>query len=326
MFDPDAPDFKGIKTWFNSEPLSVRKMHGKVLLIDFFTYSCVNCVKTFPHVKALHEKYRDRGLVVIGVQTPEFEFEKDDGNVREALERHGITYPVANDSENVTWKLYGNQYWPRRALVNGRGKIVLEQVGEGGEHELELRIIEALHEIGDKGEFEIERNRELTHDERRKVADFVRRKTPEIYLGWERGQGFGNSAVCVPGSCEHFVDQAQHGENVPYLSGDWTQEKERIHKEKSDDGYVAVRYTAREVNAVMEPYNGRRHKVYVFLDGQPLDRSVAGRDVKIDRTGSYVIVDRADMYELVSTDAVESREIRLQSDSEDFAVYTFTFA
>jgi len=325
MFDPDAPDFKEIKTWFNSKPLKVRELHGKVLLIDFWTYSCVNCVRTLPHIKTLHEKYKDRGLVVIGVQTPEFDFEKDDGNIRNALEKYGITYPVANDHDNATWKSYGNQYWPRRALVNGRGKIILEQVGEGGEHELEMGIIQALHEIGVKGEFEIEKDMELTRDEKVKVMNYMKVRTPEFYFGWERGQGFGNSAVCIPGSCTRFVDRGDHQDNIVYLGGDWTQEKERARKEKDEEGHVAMRYTAKSVNAVMQPYLGKKYRVYVFLDGKPLDRAAAGRDVKIDKTGSYVVVDKPDMYELVETDTVQSHEIRLQSDSDEFTLYTLTF-
>lgn len=325
MFDPDAPDFKGIRTWFNSKPLSIRQMHGKVVLVDFFTYSCVNCIRTLPHVKMLHEKYRDRGLIVIGVQTPEFEFERDDENIRKAIEKHGLTYPVANDAENTTWKSYGGQYWPRRALVNGRGKIIFEQVGEGGYHELELKVIECLQEIGVKGEFEIEKNREMTRDEKMEIVSAMRRRTPETYMGWERSQGFGNGSTCVPGSCNHYVDQASHDDNVAYLDGDWVQEKESVRKEKEDVGYVAMRYTAKSVNAVMRPYDGRKHRVYVFLDGQPLDRTAAGRDVKIDRTGSYVIVDAADMYELVETEKMGTHEIKLQSDSDGFTVHAFTF-
>lgn len=325
MFDPDAPEFKDIRTWFNSKPLKVRELHGKVLLLDFWTYSCVNCIRTLPHVKMLHEKYKDRGLVVIGVQTPEFEFEKDDDNIKKALEKYGINYPVANDWSNATWVAYGNKYWPRRALVNGRGKIILEQFGEGGEHELEMKIIEALTEIGVKGEFFVEKERELTREEKMKVFDLMKRKTPEIYLGWERGQGFGNSVVCVPGSCTHFIDRGEHQDNVVYLQGDWTQEKESIHKEKDEEGHVILRYTAKQVNAVMRPYLGKKYRVYVFLDGKPLERSVAGKDIKIDKTGSYAIIDKPDMYELVETDTVQSHEVKLQSDSDEFTLYTFTF-
>lgn len=327
MFEPEAPEFKNIQKWFNSKPLSVRVLRGKILLIDFWTYSCVNCIHTLPHVKMLNEKYKDLGLVVIGVQTPEFEFEKNDENIQKAIEKYGITYPVANDTTNITWQLYGNKYWPRRTLVNGRGKIILEQAGEGGEYELEMKIIEALVEIGVKTEFTIEKKIELTRDDRLKVMDTIKRKTPEIYLGWERGEGFGNSAVCIPGSCTHFIDRGDHKDNLIYLKGNWTQEKERVVKEDKEEGYAVVKYTAREVNAVMEPRLGKKYRVYIFLDGKPLVRGVnAGRDVKIDRIGSYVYIEKPDMYELVETDTMQTHEIKLQSDSDEFTIYTFTFS
>lgn len=324
MFDPDAPDFKDIKKWHNSKPLSIRDFHGKVVLIDFFTYSCVNCVNTMPNVKMMLEKYRDRGLVVIGVQTPEFEFEKDDANIAKALEKHGINYPVANDWNNTTWNSYGGQYWPRRALVNGRGKVVFQQVGEGGEHELELKIIDLLHEIGVKGEFEIEKDRELTREDKLKVADFLKKRTPEVYMGWERGS-IGNGAACVPGSCSHFVDHDRHEPNLAYLDGEWVQEKECARKEGEEEGYLAIRYTARRASAVMRPYLGKKHRVHILLDGKPLERTIAGRDVKIDKTGSFVQVDGPDMYELVETETVGTHELKLVSDSDEFCVHTLTF-
>ena len=268
MFDPDAADFKDIKTWFNSKALSIRNFHGKVVLLDFWTYSCSNCINTLPHIKTLHEKYKDRGLVVIGVQTPEFEFEKEDENIQKAIDKYGITYPVANDHLNTTWKLYGNKYWPRKALINGRGKVVFEQIGEGGEHELEMKIIEALHEIGDRGEFFIEKDRVITKDDKVKVMNYRKMLTPEIYTGWERSEGFGNSAVCVPGSCSHYEDQGVRKDNMVYLHGEWSQDKERIHKENNEEGYAVLKYTAKKANAVITPFFGKKYRVYVTLDGR----------------------------------------------------------
>lgn len=131
--------------------------------------------------------------------------------------------------------------------------------------------------------------------------------------------------MCVPGSCIHFVDDGSHKDNIVYLSGDWTQEKERIRKEGDEDGHAAMKYTAASVNAVMAPFFWKRHRVYVFLDGKPVERSAAGRDVKIDKTGSYVHVDRPDMYELVDSGALETHEIKLQSDSDELTLYALTF-
>lgn len=328
MFDPDAPDFKNIKAWINSPPLSMFQLRKRIVLLDFWTYSCVNCRRTLPFLKMLHEKYSDKGLLIIGIHTPEFEFEKSLENVKKAVEREGIKYPVALDSENTTWKLYGNMYWPRRALVNGRGKIVLEQVGEEGFTELELKIIEMLHEMGVRADWTIEKDMKVSREERLMNYAKMQRRTPEIYLGWERNQGFGNSQVCIPKSCVHFIDRGDHKDNVVYLQGDWIQQKESLKHEGNDTGYVVLKYTAKSVNAVLKPHlDGGRFRVYIYLDGKPLDRSIAGRDVKIHKADkrSYIDVDHPDMFELVETDTIQTHEIKLETDDDQFEIFTFTF-
>ena len=125
-----APDFIGLGNWFNSAPLKLADLRGKVVLVDFWTYGCVNCVNTLPHVTALYAKYRDRGLVVVGIHTPEFPFERSASNVQTALKRHGITYPVAQDNDSQTWNAYRNRYWPAQYIVDQNGKIVFQHDGE----------------------------------------------------------------------------------------------------------------------------------------------------------------------------------------------------
>ena len=143
--DP-APDFAGIEHWLNSSPLTIESLRGKVVLVDFWTYDCVNCARTLPYVTKWFTAYQQRGFVVVGVHTPEFAFERETSNVRAALERFGIRYPVAQDNAYATWKAYGNQYWPAQYLVDRDGTIVLEHMGEGGYDEME-RAIRAL--LGD---------------------------------------------------------------------------------------------------------------------------------------------------------------------------------
>jgi thiol-disulfide isomerase/thioredoxin len=135
-----APNFVGISNWFNSPPLTIAGLRGKVVLVDFWTYGCVNCVNTLPHVTELYAKYRDRGLVVVGVHTPEFPFERSASNVQAALKRHGITYPVAQDNNSQTWNAYGNQYWPAQYIVDQSGKIVYQHDGEGQYQEIDRTI------------------------------------------------------------------------------------------------------------------------------------------------------------------------------------------
>jgi thiol-disulfide isomerase/thioredoxin len=141
-----APELADIKGWLNSAALRLSELRGKVVFLDFWTYSCANCIRTIPHVIRLHQKYASQGLVVIGVHTPEFEYEKDAGSVRSAVERLGIGYPVALDSENTTWKLYGNRYWPRQTLIDHSGEVRYEHIGEGGYEEIEEQVAGLLAE------------------------------------------------------------------------------------------------------------------------------------------------------------------------------------
>jgi thiol-disulfide isomerase/thioredoxin len=139
-----APDFTGIDTWLNSAPLDRKQLRGKVVLVDFWTFDCINCAHTLPHVKDWYARYRDKGLVVVGVHTPEYTFERDTGNLKKAIQRYGIDYPVAQDNAYATWNAYGNQYWPALYLIDQNGRIVYSHYGEGRYAETEAKIRELL--------------------------------------------------------------------------------------------------------------------------------------------------------------------------------------
>lgn len=140
-----APEFAGLGQWFNSEPLTMQKLRGKVVMVDFWTYGCINCVRTLPYVTKLHEKYKDKGLVIVGVHTPEFPFERSASNVEAALKKHGITYPVAQDNNFGTWRAYSNQYWPAQYIVDRNGQIVYTHAGEGAYEEMDRLIGKLLN-------------------------------------------------------------------------------------------------------------------------------------------------------------------------------------
>ncbi len=140
LIGTQAPDFSRIQGWLNSNPLTMKDLMGKVVLLDFWTFDCVNCIRTLPHVRQLHAKFAVDAFVIVGVHTPEFEFERDPDNVASAVKRFRIEYPVALDSENVTWKLYGNQYWPRQTLIDARGIVRWEHAGEGDYDKIEDQI------------------------------------------------------------------------------------------------------------------------------------------------------------------------------------------
>ncbi len=144
MIGKAAPEFEGIKGWINSDPLELRNLKGRVVFLDFWTYCCINCTRTLPHVRELHDQHALEGLVVIGVHTPEFPFERDPKRVANAVQLAGLRYPIALDNDNVTWKLYGNQYWPRQTIVDMEGVVRYEHVGEGDYGEMERKVVELL--------------------------------------------------------------------------------------------------------------------------------------------------------------------------------------
>ncbi|WP_144630486.1 thioredoxin family protein [Bordetella genomosp. 13] len=143
-----APEFTGIEKWLNSEPLTLQGLRGKVVLVDFWTYTCINCINTLPYVKSWHQKYKDQGLVVVGVHTPEFPFERATANVQKALGRFGIEYPVAQDNRYATWEAYGNRYWPAFYLIDKHGRVVYSHFGEGRYKETEAEIQRLLGQPG----------------------------------------------------------------------------------------------------------------------------------------------------------------------------------
>jgi len=146
MIQGPAPELTGITGWINSEPLTLKGLRGKVVFLDFWTYGCYNCQNTLPEMKELHRKYSKEGLVVIGVHTPEFPYERNRDNVERAVAAAGLAYPVALDSSNATWKFYGNHYWPRQAIIDANGDVAYEHIGEGGYDKIEAKVVELLEE------------------------------------------------------------------------------------------------------------------------------------------------------------------------------------
>ncbi len=315
-----ALEFSGLRGWLNTPPLTIDSLRGKVVLLDFWTYSCVNCVRSLPHMKVIHEKYAGDPFVLIGVHTPEFEFEKLPENVASAVKRFGIRYPVAIDSENTTWKLYGNQYWPRQTLIDSKGTVRWEHAGEGDYDKMEDRIRDLLKETGmpagnkgDAGSNKLEK------------FGFTPNTTPEIYTGTLRSQGFGNGQVGVPGSPTRYLDRGKHSRDIPYLSGDWTQFPEYVMHEKAESGYILLKYGARNANAVLGVSDMKQVRVDVELDGKPIEKGRAGGDVQWDSIGSFLLVAENRLYDIVRTKTFETHELKLNTKADDLCLYTYTF-
>ena len=249
-----APEIQGIEAWINTEPLTLTELRGRVVLVDFWTYSCVNCLRTLPHLKAWDAAYRDAGLTIVGVHSPEFAFERVADNVRSAVDRLGIRYPVALDNDFATWRAYSNQYWPAKYLVDRRGRVRFHHFGEGEYEETERRIRELL------GERIAARPRSVDPDVRTEL------RTPESYLGYERLARFANGSVAPDVEWEYTLPEGSLPFDVLAYDGRWTVEPERIVA--GDGARVLLRFQARDIFLVLEG-EGR---VHVLVDGRPLRR------------------------------------------------------
>ena len=298
------------KNWLNSKPIPWEELKGKVVLLDFWTYSCVNCLRTLPALKEMWKKYKDKKLVVIGVHTPEFEFEKDLMNVQKAVRKLGIEYPVLNDPERINWENYGNTYWPRAALINAQGEIILEHVGESGYDEIEEEII-----------VELKKMKRITsafkHKEQKRF--YHPNISPEIYTGSARNQGLGSAKVCTKSGCDEYYDSGKYYSNIIYLQGDWQQTAEYLEF-KGEQGHLAFQYFAKEVNVVMEG----KGSVLILLDDKPISAADTGKDVEVKYDKALVFVSGADMYNIINSKEYHEGVLKIIP-SKGLRVYALTF-
>lgn len=318
---PTAPEIIGIRDWINSEELTLGGLRGKIVLVDFWTYSCVNCIRTLPYLKQWHEKYSSLGFVLIGVHSPEFEFEKKLKNVQMAVDQYGLKYPVALDSDMATWRNYKNRFWPAKYLVDQNGKIRYTHFGEGAYEETE-RMIQALLEETMQQNINIEITKEETQSG---GAGFFR--TRELYAGYAFGGYIGNEQGYTPQQASDFTDTQIHEDGKIYLHGKWFSGEEFVRHARTTqslEDYIAINYLASEVNVVAGA-GQQSYKVFVELDGKKLEKRYAGKDVQFDeQENAFVEVKESRLYNLI-LGPLGKRELRLSSNSDEFSLYTFTF-
>lgn len=337
---PMAAEIQGIDAWINSEPLTIEQLRGKVVLVDFWTYTCVNCIRTFPFLKQWHSRYADDGLVILGVHTPEFEFEKDYDNVLQAVQDYGITWPVAQDNNYVTWNNYHNRYWPAKYLIDQDGIVRYTHFGEGAYAETEKMIRQLLEEAGaDLSDDPLN----LPSDQKVDPAFLSAQDakvTPELYAGYER-----NVSAALYG-LDPYVVQTEYYQNrdkvaeleapqklMPhkvYFNGPWLIGPERAKHARSTqnyEDYIALKYSAKSVNAVLTSDTGEPYRVRVTLDGQYLTEGNKGQDVMIGEDGeSFILVNGPRLYAIVdSPEYAQHKVLRLSSNSDDFGLFAFTF-
>ena len=340
--EPLAPEFVGLEGWINSEPVSLDDLRGKVVLVDFWTYTCINCIRTLPYLKEWHEKYADLGLVILGVHAPEFEFEKLRDNVVMAVEEHELRYAIEQDNDLQTWDAFKNQFWPAKYLIDQDDYIRYTHFGEGAYVETELKIREILRETGTDLQKVLASNKpELESDERaRSSADPLSNQTRELYAGFLRNYSalrFGSQPPYVrheefytaPDQELVYVDPGDHLNHFLYLSGSWRNGMEElIHARETEnyEDYIAIKFSAIEANVVLRLEDAEPYEVRVTIDDHPLDPSQAGKDIRFDGEGnSYINVTASDIYHLVQLPEYGSYGLKLSSNSGDFAVLAYTF-
>jgi len=318
-----APELRG-GYWVNSEPLTMESLRGRPVLIDFWDYTCINCLRTLPYLVEWHRRYSPHGLVIVGVHTPEFSFAKRVDDVRRAMEQFGIEYPVVLDNDYAIWRAYANRYWPAKYLVDARGYIRYYHFGEGAYQATEKAIQQLLREVRPDVVFP-EPMAPVREEDRPGAVCY--RVTPELYLGYLRGN-IGNPAGFVPKQAMDYQDPDVHAEGFYYLEGPWVVDEECVYRpwDAIRPGRVSLRYTAKEVNLVMNPLFGRPGRVTLLQDGAPLAAGHAGEDVRFDESGeSYVEVDTPRMYRLVRNPDIGSHELSLLTSAPGLALYAFTF-
>ncbi len=246
---PRAIEIAGPTGFLNTPPLKLADIVGrKVILVDFWTYSCINCQRTLPYLNAWYEKYKDKGLEIVGIHTPEFEFEKDPKNVEAAIQKYGVRYPVVQDNNYSTWTAYGNRYWPRKYLIDIDGFIVYDHIGEGAYDETEEKIRELLEERMERLGMGKGLSEEKASPQNVTQVDFSKVGSPETYFGSRRNENFGSGSSGTTGR-QTFTSPPSSAQNTLYLSGDWDIQPEYAEAKASGDRIV-FRFNAKNVYLV----------------------------------------------------------------------------
>ncbi len=315
-----APSFSGASTWLNSQPLTPETLRGKVVLVDFWTYTCINWQRTLPYVRAWADKYKDHGLVVIGVHAPEFRFEKDLDNVSAQVKALDVRYPVAVDSDHAIWKAFDNEYWPALYFIDGRGNIRHHYFGEGEYEQSERVIQQLLKEAGYSGAAD-----DLVRPPARGAevaADWEHLGSPENYLGRERSEGFASSGGSLAAKSRTYTVPASLKLNHWALAGDWNIGGDAVKLNKPN-GRIAYRFHARDVNLVMGPATrGGAIRFRVVIDG----RAPAGaRGTDVDEQGNGTVTEQR-LYQLVrQPGAIVDRQFDIEFLDPGVEAFAFTF-
>jgi thiol-disulfide isomerase/thioredoxin len=319
-----APEFPPSVTWLQGGPLTMAGLRGRPVLIDFWDYTCLNCLRTLPYVKEWHRRYHSLGLTVVGVHAPEFSFAREYNNVLRAVREHGVEYPVLLDNDYAVWQAYANRYWPAKYLVDGNGYLRGYHHGEGAYRETEEALQALLRESFPQ--ILLPGLMDPVRDEDRPGA-VCYRVTPEIYCGYARG-AYGNVKDMQFDKPSTYADPGMHTDGFLYLNGDWLLAGEYLARPAgaSGESRLTLPYMSKDVNLVIHPptYGGAA-TIALSQDGAPLSTADAGPDVTAGDHTSILTVDAPRMYGLVANRDIGRHELTLTTTSDGVALYAFTF-
>lgn len=306
--------------WLNSPPLTPDTLRGKVVIVDFWTYTCINWLRTLPYTRAWHERYSKHGLVVIGVHSPEFTFEKDLNNVRRAVKDLSVDFPVAIDSDHIIWRAFGNQYWPALYFIDAKGRIRHRQFGEGAYEQSEMIIRQLLTESGATNITPATATLDARGIE--VAADWSNLRSPENYLGFQRTENFSSPGGKVPEQPHIYAAPKRLNLNEWALSGDWTMKREAVVANKPN-GRIAYRFHARDLHLVMGPLTPTTSvRFRVLIDGRP-PRDAHGLDV--DEQGNGALTEQR-LYQLIRQPGpIVDRQFEIEFLDPGAEAYAFTF-
>ena len=322
-----APELIGApQDWLNTDGKPLKLKKGVVYIIDFWEYTCVNCLRTLPYLKAWNARYAKDGLVIVGIHTPEFKFAKDRANVAAAVKKYGITWPVVNDSAYNNWQAYHNTFWPRKYFVDSQGQVVADHAGEGGYAESEALIQRLLKEANPNVKLPV-----IQQDVPERVT--ATSMTPELYAGLRGNQNEQHGNIPAPEAGKIVTYKAPAAPLIDgkiYVQGAWSVQEESLRHGRESTNLndkILLRYHARECNAVIKPEGSKPFRAYVTQDGKPVAKTDKGQDIQYDAQGaSYMDVDQPRMYRITRNQTFSSHLLTLASMSPDFGLYSFTFS
>ena len=315
-----APELTGIEGYINSNSsLTMASLEGKVVLVDFWTYSCINCIRTLPYLEAWYQKYGPMGFVIVGVHAPEFDFEKNLSNVQQAVEQYGITYPVVLDSDHLTWDAYSNLYWPEDYLVDANGYIRDQHIGEGDYNTTEAQIQELLRERDSS----LRPGTLIYSNVSAAQVDFSSIGTPEIYLGYGYARApLGNPEGFQAGQAVSYSLPQAISPNRVYLNGTWQNNQDNMEL-VSDTGEIVLEFQARNANMVAGASGNST--LGLSLNGVVPAQDELGSDARLVEGNAQVDVGNERLYSLINESGYSEQMIRLTVRGPGFRIYTFTF-